>query len=176
MLLVVPDSFYAYAQSNNPFKCTEKEREEFFGGFGADGVAQICDSQIYVDDKLMDRALHDFITTCRYCTHALLLDARHGFIPEFLNDVMEQDVDIAIEGSIEGGMDVTAHIDVGAIVLRPRVLKGGHRMILTLLPEGTRARELLNADYWFVKHAMECGYSHALIEDKVSASHQEEEA
>lgn len=136
MLLDMPDSFYSHAQTNNPFQCTEEERGEFLCDWGAGGAAQLCDPQNYVDVKLMDRALHDFITTCRYCTHALLLDARHGYMSTFLIDVVEQDVDIAIEGSIEDdGMDVTAPIDVGVIVLRPRVLEGGYRLILTSLPE-----------------------------------------
>ena len=178
MLLDVPDSFYADARASNPYTCTEEERGGYRVDWGTVNERRLCDSKRYVDAMLTDRALHDFITTCRYCTHVMVTDASHGrYTSEIVAEALDGEADIVVAGLTQGRLNVTRMVDSDlvdllAIVLRPRVLEGGRRLILNTLPEGARARELYGAGYWFVKRAVECGYSYALIEDRVSSSHQ----
>lgn len=176
MVLDVPDTFYVQAKAENPYKCTAKERAGYAAALGANATQRLCDQEHYQYFKATDRALHDFVTTCRYCTHVLVTNGDNGYAPEFLAETVKQEKDLVIVGFTHDREKVSPKIelgsvDMGAIMLRPRVLDGGNRLFLNSLPGGARAREVHDADYWFVKHAIDSGYSLAVLEDQILMHH-----
>lgn len=181
MLLELPDDFFTQAQAENPFKCSSEERAAYLAERGANGTARLCDEDHYSFVKATDKALHDFVTTCRYCTHVLVTTGNAWYAPEFLATTAKHGrTDVVIAGFTRGGREVVPQIalgsvDLGATVFRPRVLEGGKRLLLDSLPEGAGAREVHDADYWFVKQVVESGCSHKLEGERILMYYSKDE-
>ena len=176
LLLDVPDSFYAEAKASNPYACTEKERASFITSISIDAAHRLCDVGDYVYYVATDRALVDFVVPCANCTHVLVTNGDNGYAPEFLAEKSWRRDDLVIVGFTHGRIPVSPRIrsgwiELGAVLLRKRVLKDGRWVFLTSLPHGARAHEVHDADFWFVKHAVDSGFSHVLIGDRILMYH-----
>ena len=120
--------------------------------------------------------LTDFVVPCANCTHVLVTNEDNGYAPDFLAEVAWRRKDLVIVGFTHGLIRISPRvragwIDLGAVLLRKRVLEDGRWVFLTSLPPGARAHEVHDADYWFVKHVVDSGFSHALIGDRILMYH-----
>lgn len=174
-LLDVPDSFYAEAKAENPYACTKEERAAYMSVLGQQSTARLCDQDHYQYFKATDRALLDFVVPCASCTHVLVTNGDNGYAPEFLGLTTQLKENVVIVAFTHDRKPVAPEvkpgwIDLGAVLLRKEVIEGGRRIFLTSLPEGARAREVHDADFWYVKHAVD-RFSHVFIKDRLLMYH-----
>jgi hypothetical protein len=175
-MLDVPDSFYAQAKAENPYNCTEYDRGEYLDTIGRASMERMCDFDDYVYYVATDRALEDFMVNCRTCTHVLVTNGDNGYAPEFFAETTAREEDIVIarfthDRRLSIPRIEIGGIDLGAVLLRKRVLEGGRRLFLNSLPKGARAREVHDADYWYVEQAMASQFSHVLLTERILMYH-----
>ena len=177
LLLDVPDSFYAEAKASNPYACTEKERSGFLKKYGPIDTRALCDQEHYMYFEATDRALADFVVPCANCTHVLVTNGDNGYAPDFFEEATRQKEDIVVVGFTHARMPYLkpklelGAMDMGAVVLRTRVLDGGRKLFMTSLPKGARARAVHGADFWFVKHAVDRGMSYRILGNRILMYH-----
>ncbi len=176
LLAGLPDLFYAQAKGENPFRCSKKTRKEYLKAHGAHSTYKLCDLDQYVYYKATDRALLDFVVACRTCTHVLVTNGDNGYAPSFLTTTLRQAADFSIVGFLHGAKPVApkpelGSVDLGAVMMRKHVLDEGDRVFLNSLPRGARAREVHDADYWYVKNAIDRGATYALLSDEILMYH-----
>jgi hypothetical protein len=173
-LLNLPDDFYVRAAAANPYACTEEERGDYAAALGRRVMERLCDSVAYVNYAAADRALQEVIVPCATCTHMLVTSGERSYAPDFLPLATRRQEDLVVVGYAHAHNSTAAalngqsgRIDLGAVLLRRRVLEGGRRLFLTSLPESSHAQEVCDADFWFLKDALNHGYSQALLLDRV---------
>lgn len=165
-LLSLPGDFYAEASAANPYKCTEEERSDYAAALGRPVMERLCDPMAYAQYAALDRAFSTFLVPCTTCTHAFVINGNKSYAPDFLGLAERQPEDLIVVGFVHNVTAVIRYnqpgrVDLGAIVLRRQVLDGGRRLFLASLPESAHARELGDADFWFLKTALDRGFTQA---------------
>ncbi len=175
-LLDVPDSFYAEAKSENPYNCTDHDRATYLINLQPGAMERMCEFDDYAFYVATDRALAEFVVPCATCTHVLVTNGDNGYAPDFFYETTRRQKDIVLvrfthDRRLSRPTIELGGVDLGAVLLRRRVLEEGRRLFLTSLPKGARAREVHDADYWYVKHAVESGFTHVLLDDLLLMYH-----
>jgi hypothetical protein len=165
----LPASLYETARRTNPYKCTDEVRRAYLAQEGEADTHKLCDFDHYVYYVATDRALTDFVATCDTCTHVLVTNGDNGYAPDFLRTALSRHEDIVATSFTHAERVFhtkirKGQIDLGAVLIRTRVLEGGTKVFLTSLPRGAKAKEVHDADYWFVQDAIDRGASHKIID------------
>lgn len=119
---------------------------------------------------------HRFAAPCGTCTHVLITNGDNAYAPDFFTEATDPQEDIVVVGFTHARepyrptLELGA-IDMGAVLIRKRVLDGGRKLFLTSLPKGARARAVHGADFWFVKHAVDRGNSIRILKDRILMYH-----
>ena len=122
-----------------------------------------------------DKALEDLLETCGWCTHVLVTNSDNGYHPNFLRDTLGAGRDlVAVDFVTQGeALDVNigvGGIDLGAVLVSRRALEL-IRGYLPALPEAAKAKDVHDADYWFVRRGVDLGCTTKLIHEVLFYHH-----
>ena len=177
LLLELPDSFYATAKASDPYACTSQIRAAYKERFDAEEVHRYCDFDHYVYYAATDRALLDLVVPCKTCTHVLVTNGDNGYAPDFLKATLRQEeADLAIVGFVHDSQSQRpvigiGRLDLGAVMMRTKVLDGGAHLFMSSLPPEAGPKEVHDADYHIVKSALERGLTYAILRDRLLMYH-----
>lgn len=169
-VLELPDSFFSKGRADNPYVCTPEVRAGYVESEGEADTHKICDFDHYVYYLATDKAITDMVAPCEGCTHVIVTNGDNMYAPSFLRETLQRDADMAVTAICHAGMALQAqmklgHIDLGAVLFKKRVLRGGKKTFLSSLPPGAGAKQVHDADYWFFQEAVDSGVTVSVIED-----------
>ena len=103
---------------------------------------------------------------CEDCTHVLVTNGDNGYSPLYFTYTLQRPEDVIVTAFCHASTaykptpDLTlGQIDLGAVLFKKSVLRNGEKVFMTSLPIGARAKEVHDADYWFVRDAVDRGAS-----------------
>lgn len=167
------DAFFAHARNRSqPFDCTPEERRQATRDYGQGGAHRICTYDNHLYYQCTDVGVVDVLAACPWCTHVLVTNGDNAYHPAFLQRTLLARVAPRF-GAGGGGWDLVATdfttngytvkatfarggIDLGSVLLSKAIVAkvGG---FVPALPPGARGLEAHDADWWFVKKALEVG-------------------
>lgn len=114
---------------------------------------------------------------CPTCTHVLVTNGDNSYHPDFLVTALKEQRDLVITDFLSQGKLVDsdfklARLDLGGVLLDKKVFKDGQRSFLNSLPQKAIAKDVHDADWWFVqKSVQEYGASYALVHQTLFYHH-----
>jgi hypothetical protein len=129
---------------------------------------KICDQLNFAHYRATDEALRLVAQECDACTHVVVTNGDNGYAPNFLKETLKRAEQVVLTDFVHdgGGSAATLELgglDLGGVVFVKVVLQGGEHTLLSSLPKDATALDVHNADYWFVKKAVERGASYAVV-------------
>lgn len=180
-------------QARNPYKCTLRVRARYQGTYKKEEVHKYCDFEHYMYYAATDRALAEWVAPCDTCTHVLVTNGDNGYAPDFFDEAFQRPEDLVVVPFVHEGEAIARPVlgiggmDLGGVLMRKRaVVKegeggegdgegGGEQQraytFMGSLPENAGPKEVHDADYWFVRRAVDRGMSYALLSDRVLMYH-----
>ncbi len=167
---------YVPGQASNPYKCSGKVRAQYERTYKQEEVHKYCDFEHYVYYAATDRALAELVAPCASCTHVLVTNGDNGYAPDFLDEAFQRPEDLVVvpflhEGEAKQPVLGIGGMDLGGVLMQKRVLEDGRSLFMSSLPDGAGPKEVHDADFWFVRHAIDAGRSYALLSDRVLMYH-----
>lgn len=176
-LLELPDSFYPEAKAaQGSLECTPVRRANYVTKYDEGEVHRFCDLDHYVYYAATDRALLDYVVPCTDCTHVLVTNGDNGYAPSFLHATLRQPADLSIVSFVHGNHQIVpimgvGGLDLGAVLMRTRVLDEGRKVFLTSLPHWAGPKEVHDADYWMVHDAVSRGLTYTMLKTEMLMYH-----
>ena len=176
IVLELPDDFYAIARASDPYKCSRELKDEYIRTLGKHDASKLCDYDHYMYYAATDKALRDLVATCRTCTHVLVTNGDNGYAPSFLTESLAEDTDLVVAAFTHAARPHAPAIklgalDLGAVLMKKEVLRHGTKSFLSSLPPQARAREVHDADYWFVQDAVDRGMTYTILTNRTLMYH-----
>jgi hypothetical protein len=163
-------------QAQNPHNCSPKVRAQYEKTYKKEEVHKYCDFEHYVYYAATDRALAELVVPCASCTHVLVTNGDNGYAPDFLDEAFTRPEDLVVvpflhEGEAKQPVMGIGGMDLGGVLMQRRVLDEGRSLFMSSLPDHAGPKEVHDADFWFVRKAIDRGMSYALLSDRVLMYH-----
>lgn len=167
-VLELGDEWFAAQKTPAQFRCSQEDRETAYAPYGPDKLIKICDYANYQYYMATDKALDEMLDACEECTHVLVTNGDNAYAPEFLEETIRANADLVFtdfghDRHFVRGMVGRGGLDLGGVLFRKSVLRGGAHTFLRGLPDTARALEAHDADFWFVQRAIDQGCSSAIL-------------